>query len=186
MSNKKTQILLNDLNRDQTPVERIEIFRETLDKLTLNMRDLLCKLAPLLKRIIAIIGSLFLIKNFVDLLPAGAIYTLYQQDKGSISEKQLEDRFLGGYIIWGFFWIMVIILSSYIIGATTRKFIDLQPELGIISTEIIQLTRVTTALGNDFSKGAYVAAQIMSQPSAQKYINQPSAKQLAIAPLARK
>jgi hypothetical protein len=184
MSNTQLQGLMDDLDRDQTPIERVEIFRETLDKLILNMKDLLCKLTPLLKRIISIIGTLFLIKTFVDLIPAGGIYTLYQRDKGSITEKELEDRFLGGYITWGVFWIIVIILASYILGATTQKFIELQPEINIISTEISQLTRVTLELGKDFSRGAYAAAQVMSQPAAQKYINQPSARQLAIAPAA--
>lgn len=167
----------------QTPIQRVEIFRETLDKLTLNMRTVLNKLSPLLKQIIVIIGVIFLIKTFVDLLPAGGIFTLYQKDKGTISEKELENRFIGGYVTWGFFWIIAIILSSYIIAQSNQKYKEIEPDLEILSKEIRQLNKVTLELGKDFSKGVYVAAQIMSQPAFQNYVNQPSSSNPPLIPI---
>jgi hypothetical protein len=176
----------NDLEK-LTPARKAEIFRETLDKLIIAMKNVLKKITPLLKRILIIVGVLFIIKTLVDLLPAGGIFSLYQSQENKISIDELKRRFWGGYISWGAFWLISIILSFYITSAVSSKYEEIKPEIDILSKDLKDLNTVTWSLAQDINKTGQLALNYMSTPAAMKYLRQdtPSstARALPSAPL---
>lgn len=145
-----------------TPKEKLQIFRISLDRIVLCTRAVVKKITPLLLKIVSIIGVIVLLQNIGNLINPFNIWSLYQKEVGDISKTDLETRFYTGIGLYAFFFLMILILCSYILSKISECGTSVRPHLKVLSQNISQLVTVSRSLYKDIYDAGSLALNIAS------------------------